>query len=141
MVNPNSTVPTPGAWLISLSLQDAYFYIARIPSQRWYLRFMVGHEHYWYCVFPLCLSATPRAFPKVLEIAAKHQRKKGTSVYLHLDGWLVQGKSPHQVSKAAQYTCSPVQNLGVHWCTASTLAFLPWDGFQNLSSLISVVVG
>ncbi|KAJ1101769.1 hypothetical protein NDU88_006833 [Pleurodeles waltl] len=90
-------------WMVSVDLQDVYFHIPILKSNRKYLRFVVGSQHYQFAVLPFGLTSAPRVFTKVMVVAA-HLRRKGIAVFPYLDDWLIKAKSPELVLHHLQVT-------------------------------------
>lgn len=64
-ITPNFSPPSPGRWLCSIDLQDAYFHIPVSPKHRKFLRFLMGSRHFQFRVLPFGLNSAPRSFFKM----------------------------------------------------------------------------
>ena len=88
---------SPGQWLVSLDLKDAYFHVPVNRAHWKYLRFAFQGKCYQYKVIPFGLSTSPRVFTKVLAVVVAAIRLQGVHIHPYLDDILLRGDSPQEV--------------------------------------------
>ena len=91
------SIMTPGVWLASIDLQDAYLHIP-IAEEDWkFLRFLIGDDHLQFVVTPFGLAPAPMLFTRVVRVLIAWLRARGVHLYAYLDDILVVGVSPETV--------------------------------------------
>ena len=55
---------TPGCWMASIDLKDAYYSVKIHPQYQKYLKFTYANQLYMYTAYPNGLSSCPRRFTK-----------------------------------------------------------------------------
>lgn len=85
---------SPGSWMATLDLQDAYFHITILQRHRQFLRFTVGNQHYQYMVLPFGLLSAPRVFTKMIASMGAYLRLQGVTLFQYIDNWLLVASSP-----------------------------------------------
>jgi hypothetical protein len=104
---------TPGCYMASIDLKDAYYSVPIHADYHKYLKFQWQGQIYKFVCFPNGLAICPRKFTKLLKPAFAYLRKHGhTSVVFIDDSWL----------KSAQYN-DCIENI------VATLSLLDKLGF------------
>lgn len=80
---------SPGDWMTSVDLLDAYFHIPIVPEHRKFLRFAIGGRCFEYCRLPFGYSLAPRTFTKCVEAALEPLRRQGLRILTCIDDWLI----------------------------------------------------
>ena len=75
------------------NLKDAYLHIAIDPSDKKWLGFSIDEQTYRFKSLPFGLSTAPRTFTRIVKVVAEHFRRKGVSVFVYLDDWLLTAPS------------------------------------------------
>ena len=101
-----------GNWATSIDLTDAYYHVLIHPTDRKYLRFMVGNTVYQYRALPVGLASSPRTFTKVIRCIKEVAQKRGIKIYQYLDDWLIQATSRAQVIEHTQFILHLARALG-----------------------------
>ena len=102
----------PGDWMVVLDLQDTYFHIPVLQSDRCYLRFQAGQEHFRFSVLTFGLTSTHWVFTKVMVVVTAHLWRLGIPVLPYLDDWLLETGSPKTVINHLQTTADLLTSLG-----------------------------
>ena len=101
-----------GWWGATLDLRDPYLHVPVHKSSQKWLRFAVGHSHYQFRVLPFGLSTAPRTFTQVVKVVAEYLRRKGKSIFVYLDDWLLVAPSPQLLQSFLAEVIHLVQSLG-----------------------------
>ena len=91
---------SPGMWMASADLTDAYYSVLINKAQRKFLRFRLGHMLLEYQVLPNGLSPGPRIFTKLLKPIYSEFAEKGYIGFPYLDDSFVIGKTEAECRKA-----------------------------------------
>ena len=111
-IHTATTLISPGCYLASIDLRDAYYSVPIHPSYRKYLRF-VWHEKCWqFKVLPNGLSTAPRLFTKLMKPVFAKLRQAGHLVVGYLDDTLIIGETESQALEAVQATTKLLSDLG-----------------------------
>jgi hypothetical protein len=103
---------SPGEWLASLDLKDAYFHVPVHPAHRRFLRFCLRGVHYQYRVLPFGLSTSPRVFTKVLAPVIESLRVQGVHIHPYLDDLLLRARSREQLLADVRRAIDALQSVG-----------------------------
>ena len=148
---------TPGEWLTSIDLKDAYLHVPIHPSHYKWFRFSIQGVAYQWRVLPFGLSTAPLVFTKVLAPVLASIRLKGIHIHPYLDDLLLRAQSPQALHWAVQQSLltltqagyivnlkkselQPTQDLvfiGGRFSTDVGMVSLPEDRVQALVELIS----
>lgn len=80
---------SPGDFLVSIDIQDAYLHIPICPEDKKYLRFRFQGQLYQFKVLLFGLASTPFIFTKSLKPALSYLREKGFFLVAFLDDFLI----------------------------------------------------
>ncbi|MCG7867312.1 MAG: reverse transcriptase-like protein [Candidatus Thiodiazotropha taylori] len=105
----------PGAWAVSIDLQDAYLHIPIHRASRKYLRFTLDGTVYQFRSLPFGISTAPFVFTNMMEIVASYVRSLGPSLIQYFDDWLA-----HHLSRATL-----LSDLRLIWQTIVSLGLIP----------------
>ena len=104
---------TPGAWMLSLDFQDAYYSLAVHKEFRKYLKFKFQDKLYEFTCLPNGLTSAPRFFTKVLKVMLSHMRKmKGMTISGYLDDQCIIADSYDEALRAGNYAINLFQDGG-----------------------------
>lgn len=107
---------SPGAFLATLDLKDAYLHVPIRPQSRQLLRFAVrgprGIVHFQFVALPFGLSSAPRIFTKILAEALGPLKEKGVPVVPYPDDLLFYGPSQEHVCTNLKVVVDLSDNLG-----------------------------
>ena len=103
---------TPGAYMASLDLKDAYYSLPMCEEFQNYLVFMWRGKAYKFLCLPFGLSIAPRVFTKVLKPVVSSIRKSGFNVVAYLDDYFLMQPSSDQCSLAVNFTQNLLHDLG-----------------------------
>ena len=96
------TVVSPGQWMASLDLKDAYFHIPIRATHHKFLRFHWLGQTYQFQALPFGLSYAPRVFTKVLVPVIAWLRRLGIQIFVYLDDILIVGFTRQEVESAVR---------------------------------------
>lgn len=82
---------TPGCYMASIDLKDAYYCIPVSKNYHKYLKFYWNSKLYKYRACPMGLSMSPRLFTKVLKLVFAELRKSGHQSVIYIDDIYLQG--------------------------------------------------
>ena len=147
---------TPGCYMISIDIKDAYYTLRIHEAFRKYLRFEVDGQLYQFTCLPNGLACGPRWFTKLLKVPLAYLREQydiNTSAYI--DDLLVTHDNFRQCHMSARKIVQVLQNLGFTISSKSTLrptqviehvgfvinstsmkVYLPQDKIDNISGYI-----
>ena len=130
------TLITPGCFMGSLDLKDAYYCVPICEEHRKFLRFEWKGILYEYNVFPNGLAMAPRKFSKLLKPVFANLREKGHISTAYLDDSLLVGKSESECKLNIAETMELLHKLGffVH---PSKSVLLPSKQIQYLGVIIN----
>ena len=84
-LNHTIQLMTPGCFMASIDLKDAYYSIPVAQEHRKYLRFYWQGTLYQFTCLPNGLAEAPRKFTKVLRVPFTHLRSKGHESSAYID--------------------------------------------------------
>jgi hypothetical protein len=95
-----------------LDLKDAYLHVpVHVSSQKW-LRFAVEGKTYQFRVLPFGLATAPRTFTRLVKVVAECLRRRGRSIYVYLDDWLLVAPSFQLLQSFIEEVLGMVSSLG-----------------------------
>ena len=103
---------SPGDFMATIDLQDAYLTIPVHKNSQKYLRFKFGNKLYQFVCLPFGLSTSPFAFTKLLKPVMRFLRKRGYISGIYLDDLLCIGNTYEECEKNVKETISLLQKLG-----------------------------
>ena len=84
---------SPGNWVTSIDLNNAYSYIPVHPELQKYLKIVVGGKVFQFKALPFRLSPAPREFCQVTGVLGTLHHKLTIYLHLYLDDWLLRATS------------------------------------------------
>ena len=143
---------SPGDWLISIDLSDAYHTVAMHPLSMPFLSFVLFHIYYQFTCLPQGLSSSPRVFTMLMRVVMKFLRSLSVKIAAWIDDFILAAKSASLVSSHASLTLrtfeelgfvpnigkshlTPVQrlcHLGLVWDTVSYTVSVPEDKLSDV---------
>jgi hypothetical protein len=103
---------TPGCFMASADIKDAYYTVPVAQEHQKYLRFMWRDKLYQYVCLPNGLSSAPRMFTKLLKPVFKHLREKGLLSSSYIDDVYLQGDTFQECHDNAMSTVKLLRDLG-----------------------------
>ena len=103
---------TPGCFMASIDIKDAYYSVAIPKEHQQFLRFIWRDNLYQYVCLPNGLSSAPRIFTKLLKPVFKFLRGQGLLSSTYIDDVYLQGDTYHECHENALSTVQLLQNLG-----------------------------
>ncbi|XP_067682773.1 uncharacterized protein [Haliotis asinina] len=103
---------SPGAWLASLDLQDAYLHVPIHPRHRKYLRFVFNGIHYQWRVLPFGISTAPWLFTCITLLVTRFLHLRGVDFDPYIDDCLLNHGSPLLLRKQLDFSTRPLHQLG-----------------------------
>lgn len=103
---------TPGVFMASLDLSDAYYSVPVHKDSRKYLKFEIDGILFQYCSLPNGLSSAPRVFTKLLKPAFASLRQMGHVLSAYLDDSFALGQDYTQCYEAIWATFNMLTDLG-----------------------------
>ena len=84
---------SPGDWVTSLDLTDAYFHVLVHPQDRKWLRFRWKDQVFQFRALPFGLSLSPWVFTKIVRDVCSLVHRLGIRMRAYLDDWAIQSQS------------------------------------------------
>jgi len=112
-----ATLPlvTPGCYMTSLDLKDAYYSVPIAPEHQKFLKFTWRGELYQYLCLPMGLTSSPRLFTKLLKPVFAHLRGEcGISCAGYIDDSLYIGDSYGACIRNTLTAVQVLMSLGFH---------------------------
>ena len=103
---------SPGAYLASLDLKDAYYLVPVDPSHWKFLRFQFLGKLYEFTCLPFGLCTAPFTFTKLLKPVMHILQSEGFFSVVYLDDFLLVGKSILDCERNVAFTCKLLAALG-----------------------------
>ena len=100
---------TPGCFMASIDIKDAYYSVPIAKEHQKFLRFIWRDHLYQYVCLPNGLSSAPRIFTKLLKPVFKFLREQGLLSSAYIDDVYLQGDTYHE---NALRTVQLLKNLG-----------------------------
>lgn len=103
---------TPGVFMTTVDLKDAYFTIPIHADDRKFLRFQFGNTIYEFVCMPFGLSSAPYCFTKLMKPVVKKLRTHGIICVNYLDDFCVFGESFNICLENTKILCELLLSLG-----------------------------
>lgn len=103
---------TPGCYMTSIDLKDAYFGIPIHKNYQKYLRFKYKENIYEFKVLPFGLSVAPYIFTKILRPVTQYLKAKGILIINYLDDFILFGDTAFECARHLELTIVILQKLG-----------------------------
>ena len=132
---------TPGCFMASIDLKDAYYSIPIAESDRKYLKFFWKGSMYQFTCLPNGLSEAPRKFTKILKVPFSVLRSQGHENSAYIDDCFI-GTNFRCLSNQCQGNSSVVGQIGVYYSSRKVLLHpisnigLPWVYFRLLQMTV-----
>ncbi|PIK40806.1 putative TBC1 domain family member 2A [Apostichopus japonicus] len=81
-------------------------------EHRRFLAFRYAEQDYQFRALPFGLATAPRTFTRVAGAVVAYLRKRGVTLYVYLDDWLVVGNSLSEATNNVHKTLQTLQELG-----------------------------
>lgn len=118
---------SPGCFMASIDLKDAYYHVPIHPDYQQFLRVavQVGSQvfHFQYQALPFGINIAPRVFTKLVAEMAAHIREDSSFFVPYLDDFLLIGDSASLVQAQLSRTLTILKTLGwqVNWEKSSLI--------------------
>lgn len=105
---------SPGSFLASIDLEDAYLLLPIHPEDRKYLRFRFRNQLFQFTVLPFGLASAPYIFTKILKpvVYSLRRREKGFLSVVYLDDFLIIAQSYDQCTANVSTPLNLLSALG-----------------------------
>lgn len=103
---------SPGDFMASIDLQDAYLLVPIAREDRKYLRFRFQGQLFQFRALPFGLASAPYIFTKILKPVVFSLREKGFFSVVYLDDFLLIAPSYRECSKNVSTTVDLLSSLG-----------------------------
>lgn len=112
---------TPGCYMASLDLSNAYHTVPFHSEFTKFLKFKVGSQFYKYLVLPQGFRDSPRIFTKILKPILTHLRQKNFISSVYIDDFFLQGATFKECLENVEYTKPLLEGLGFDLSAKSVL--------------------
>ncbi|PIK38121.1 hypothetical protein BSL78_25033 [Apostichopus japonicus] len=99
-------------WAATVDLRDAYLHILVHKDHRRFLTFRYAEQDYQFRALPFGLSTAPRVFTRIAGAVVSYLRRRGVTLYVYLDDWLVVGSSQSEAADNVHKTLHTLRELG-----------------------------
>lgn len=103
---------SPGDFLASIDLEDAYLLVPIHQEHRKYLRFRFQDQIYQFAALPFGLASAPYIFTKILKPVLSSLRERGFLSVAYLDDFLLIAPSYHNCQQNVNATVNLLHSLG-----------------------------
>ena len=103
---------SPGDWLVSIDLSDAYHSVAMHFMSMPYLAFIFRNICYQFTCLPQGLSPSPRIFTMLMRVVLKFLRSLSVKIAAWIDDFILAANSASLVSEHASLTLRTFKDLG-----------------------------
>ena len=103
---------SPGDWLVSIDLSDAYHSVAMHSSSMPYLAFIFLKVCYQFTCLPQGLSPSPRIFTMLMRVVLKFLRSLSIKIAAWIDDFMLAASSAALVSSHSALTIQTFEELG-----------------------------
>ena len=151
---------SPGDWLVSIDLSDAYHTVAMHPSSMPFLAFFLCGIFYQFTCLPQGLSSSPRVFTMLVRVVLKFLRSHSVKIAAWIDDFILAASSSALVASHASLSIrtfrdlgflpniakshlTPVQrlnHLGLVWATVSYTVSVPFDKLSDVQRKCNVAL-
>lgn len=136
---------TPGCYMASLDLSDAYYSVPIAKCSQKYLKFRVGEQLFHFTALPNGLSSGPRIFTKLMKPAFAKLRQIGHVSSGYLDDSFLYGCTASECAENIADSKDLLQDLGFHINEDKSVCLptqvLPHLGFTLNSMDMTVSLG
>ena len=101
-----------GDWMTKVDLKDSYFMIPIHQSDRQFLRFSTGSQHFQFNCLPFGLSCAPWVFTKTLKPVLTLLRELGVRLVAYIDDILVLAETVEKAQEHMEALIYLLENLG-----------------------------
>ena len=108
---------SPGCWMGSIDLRDAYYSVPVCVEHRKFLKFRWQGNLYQFTCLPNGLACAPRIFTKILSPVFAKLREFGVVGFPYIDDSFILAASFAECEQALQQLCNLLSALGfgIHW--------------------------
>ena len=106
------TLP-PNCYMASIDLKDAYWHVPIAKAFRPFLAFSAGHSILQFRVLPFGINLAPRVFTKLLQPIHTILTRKGVTLLMYLDDWLIYAPSSNQCVEMIETTLDLGARMGL----------------------------
>ena len=131
---------SPGEWVVSIDLKDAYFHVPIAREYQKYFLFQVCNKTYKFVALPFGLSSAPREFTRVVTIVAHLAHGRMIKLHIYLDDWLIRAESPELCKLHAAEILTLTQELGFV-INLSKSELVPTQQFDFLGEHFDLALG
>ena len=103
---------SPGSFMATLDLRDAYYMIPIDEADRRFLRFQFDSELFEFTCLPFGLSTAPYVFTKIMKPVVSYWRSHGFVVVVYVDDFILMVDSYTEWYQNIEETHSLLQDLG-----------------------------
>ena len=103
---------SPGDFLISVDLSDAYHSVAMHSSSLPFLAFVLSRFFYQFTCLPQGLSSSPRVFTMIMRVVLTFLRSRSVKIAAWIDDFLLSAGSAQLASSHASFTIQTFRELG-----------------------------
>ena len=103
---------TPGCYMASIDLKDAYYSVPIADEYQKYLKFEWANALYKFKALPNGLASGPRLFTKLMKVPLAVLRQQGCVIIAYIDDTLLIGDTKLEVERAVSLTKSLFIRLG-----------------------------
>ena len=103
---------SPGDWLISIDLSDAYHTVAIHPLSMPFLSFILFHIFYQFTCLPQGLSSSPRVFTMLMRVVMRFLRSLSVKIAAWIDDFILAARTAELASSHAALTLRTFEDLG-----------------------------
>ena len=103
---------SPGDFLVSIDLSDAYHSVAIHPSSMPFLSFVLLQIFYQFTCLPQGLSSSPRVFTMLMRVVLTFLRTHSVKIAAWIDDFILAASSPALAASHASFTIRTFEELG-----------------------------
>ena len=103
---------SPGSWVVSIDIQDAYLHIPIHPLFQSFLAFQHGSRWYKFLALPFGLNIAPRVFTAVMRVPICQLRDWGVSIVAYLDDLILWAPTRELCRTHMTLTCNLLRKMG-----------------------------
>lgn len=103
---------SPGIFMSSIDLSDAYFTVPIHPQSRKFLKFRWNNQLFQFAALPNGLACAPRLFTKLLNPVFTFFRKKGWSCFQYIDDSIILDTSEQNCALITRQISNQLERLG-----------------------------
>ena len=103
---------SPGDFLVSIDLSDAYHSVAMHSSSMPFLAFLLSKVYYQFACLPQGLSSSPRVFTMLMRVVLTFLRSRSVKIAGWIDDFILSASSADLISSHASFTIQTFRELG-----------------------------